>query len=822
MSQRVDKLVSELELNEKIGLVSGRDMWNNHAVERLGIGNLKVSDGPNGARGRHFEGFTTSACFPCGTALGASFNPTLVEQIGAALGREARSKAARLLLAPTINIHRSPLAGRNFECYSEDPHLSARTAVAFVRGVQSQGVGATLKHFACNDSEFERHTISSELSERALREIYLHPFEAAVKEAQPWSVMSGYNRVGGTYCAEHPRLLTEILRDEWGFDGFVISDWFGTQSTAASANAGLDLEMPGPVRHWGEKLSDAIEQGEVSLATLDQMVSRVLSVHERAGLLDGPVPDVEVANDLPEDRALARTAAVEATVLLRNESATLPFDASQIKSIAVIGPNAAVAMMQGGGSAYVAPHRTVTPLAGLQARAGEGVRVLHERGCTNHREDIPTLDTRWIELGADHKTPSLMTEIFAGLELEGAPITTQARRRADCVWMNGFDPNVDFASFSARMSGVFIAPESGEYRFTLRSSGLSRLIIDGACVLDNWTSQTKGDAFYGGGTTEIEYAISLEAGSRHELTIEYSCAGAPGMIGFTCCCLTPEPGDMMERAIAAASEADCAVVIVGLNPEWESEGRDRIDMALPGRQAELIERVCAANPRTAVVINAGSPIDMEWEEQAPAIMQVWYPGQEMGHAIADVIFGDASPGGRLPTTIPRRYEDNPALEFYPGEDGQIHYGEDLFVGYRHYDTHDVAPRFAFGHGLSYSKFEYRNLKLDRKSVAVGESLSLEVEVTNVGERRASEVVQVYVHDDECRLPRPEQELRAFEKIELDPGASQVVRFELDARAMSYYDPDASEWTVDPGSFEVRVGASSRDIRLQSRFDVARD
>lgn len=820
MSQRIDKLVSELDLSEKIGLISGRDMWNNHPVERLGIGALKVSDGPNGARGRHFEGFTTSACFPCGTALAASFNPVLVERVGAALGRETRSKAARLLLAPTINIHRSPLAGRNFECYSEDPHLSARTAVAYVRGVQSEGVGATLKHFACNDSEFERHTISSELSERALREIYLVPFEAAVKEAKPWSVMSGYNRVDGTYCAEHPRLLTEILRDEWGFDGFVISDWFGTQSTAASANAGLDLEMPGPVRHWGEKLRDAVEQGEVSEATLNTMVSRVLAIHERAGLLDAPVPDVEQASDLPEDRALARTAAADATVLLRNENATLPFDANQIQSIAVIGPNAGVAMMQGGGSAYVAPHRTVTPLAGLQARVGDAVRVVHERGCSNHRGEIPTLDTRWIELGPDFQTPTLTTEIYAGLELEGEVIETHARRRADCVWMTGFSPEVDFSSFSARMTGQFIAPESGEYRFTLRSCGLSRLSIDGTCVLDNWTAPTPGDAFYGRGTTEIDCAISMQAGSRHKIEIEYSCAGEPGMIGFTCGCLIPEPDDMMERAVSAASDADCAVVVVGLNPDWESEGRDRVDMALPGRQAELIERVAAANPRTAVVINAGSPIDMDWEEQAPAIMQIWYPGQEMGHALADVLFGDVSPGGRLPTTIPRRYEDNPAFEFYPGENGQVHYGEDLMVGYRHYDTNHVEPRFAFGHGLSYSTFAYHNLRLANERVALGDSLRFEIEVANTGKRPASEVVQVYLHDEVSRLSRPEQELRAFEKVELEPGASTVVSFELDRRSMSYYDPEAADWVVEPGTFEIRVGASSRDIRARGRFEVA--
>ncbi len=819
MSQRTDKLVSELDLEEKVGLVSGRDMWTNHPVERLGVAALKMSDGPNGARGRHFEGFASSACFPCGSALAATFDPQLVEQVGAALGRETKSKAAQLLLAPTINIHRSPLAGRNFECYSEDPHLSSRMAVAFVTGVQSEGVGATLKHFACNDSEFERHTISSEVSERALREIYLVPFEAAVKEAAPWSVMTAYNRVDGTYCAEHARLLGDILRQEWGFEGFVVSDWFGAQSTVASANSGLDLEMPGPVRHFGAKLSEAVQAGEVAEETLDAMVGRILECHERAGLLDATVADVERAIDLPADRALARKAAIAGTVLLRNETAMLPIDTSRTATLALIGPNAAVAMVQGGGSARVTPHRTVTPLAALRARTSDPMRVVYERGCANHRGTNPVLDTAWIEAGPDSATPQLETEIYAGRELAGRPVTTQARRRADCVWMEGFAPGIDFESFSARMRGRFVAPETGAHRFTLKSHGRSRLLIDGACVLDNWTNPTPGDAFFGRGSTEIEALFEMEAGKVYELSIEYSCPGGSGMVGFGCGCLIPEPPDLMERAVAAASNADCAVVVVGLNPDWETEGADRCDMELPGRQAELIERVAAANPRTVVVVNAGSPIAMEWEEQVPAILQLWYPGQEMGAALADVLFGDASPGGRLPTSFPRRYEDNPAYDHYPGENDEVHYREDLLVGYRYYDTAKVSPRFAFGHGLSYSEFEYGPIRLANECVTLGDTVHFEIEVRNVGPRRSNEVAQVYVHDDECRLTRPEQELRAFAKVELDPGESRALSFDLDRRALSFFDPDEPGWTLEPGTFEVRVGASSRDIRARARFEV---
>jgi len=318
---------------------------------------------------------------------------------------------------------------------------------------------------------------------------------------------------------------------------------------------------------------------------------------------------------------------------------------------------------------------------------------------------------------------------------------------------------------------------------------------------------------------EVEAHCEMQAGQRYDLAVEYSCPGDSGMVGFICGCLIPEPDDLIERAVAAAKDSDCAVVVVGLNPKWETEGSDRVDMELPGRQAELIERVAAANPRTIVVVNAGSPVAMEWEEQVPAILQLWYPGQEMGHALADVLFGDASPGGRLPTSFPMRYEDNPAYPHYPGSDGEVHYGEDLLVGYRYYDTKQVKPRFPFGHGLSYSDFEFGPIKLARERIGPDDALVFEIEIRNAGQRRSSEVAQVYLHDDVSRLPRPEQELRAFQKIELDAGDSRVLRFELDPRALSFYDPDDSTWVVEPGTFELRVGASSRDIRARASFEV---
>ncbi|MCP5043070.1 MAG: beta-glucosidase, partial [bacterium] len=640
--------------------------------------------------------------------------------------------------------------------------------------------------------------------------------------ADPWSVMTAYNKLDGTYCAEHPRLLQKILRDEWGFRGFVISDWFGAQSTAASANAGLDLEMPGPVRHYGAKLAEALKVGDVSTAALDALVLRMLEIHERAGLLDATIPDVEHANDLPEDRALARRAASEAIVLLRNESTLLPLDAGALSRVAVIGPSAGIAVMQGGGSARVTPHRTVTPLDGIRAALASACEIVHERGCANHRGTNPGLDTSFLERGEDLTTPELTTEIFAGTELQGEPVCREARRRAECVWVEGFSPDVDFSSFSARMRARFVAPESGDHRFSLKSFGRSRLLVDGECVLDHWTNSSEGGAFYGSGTTDIEAEVPMEAGRGYDLVVEYSCPGETGMVGFGVGCLVPDPEDAMERAVRAAAEADCAVVVVGLNADWETEGGDRVDMELPGRQAELIERIAAANPKTVVVVNTGSPISMEWEEQVPAILQLWYPGQEMGHALADVLFGATSPGGRLPTTFPLRYEDHPALDYYPGDKGCVLYAEGLMVGYRHYDTQGVTPRFAFGHGLSYSAFEYGEIVLEDARAVRDKPLRFEIEVRNSGNRRSSDVAQVYVHDLECRLPRPEQELRTFQKFELDPGEACTLGFELGPRAFSFYDPELGDWDLEPGEFEIRVGASSRDIRSRTRVVVASD
>jgi beta-glucosidase len=793
-----DDVRAQLTLAEKASLTGGHDLWHTPGVERLGVAGLKVTDGPNGARGARW-GAGGSLCFPCGTALGATWDVDLVRQVGEALGDEVADKGAHVHLAPTVNLHRHPLAGRNFECFSEDPHLSARMAVAYITGVQSRGVGSCVKHFVANDQEFERMTISAEVDERVLRELYLVPFEAAVLEAGAWSVMSAYNRLYGTFCSEHHWLLREVLKHEWAFDGVVMSDWFGTHSTAPAANGGLDLEMPGPPQWLGEKLVAAVEAGEVDAAVVDEMVERLLQLRERVGAKKVDATADERTVDEPARRAIARRAATSSFVLLRNEDDFLPLDLDALQTIAVIGPNADVAMLQGGGSASVTPHDPVAPLDGLRARAGDKVRF--ERGATIGTR-TPMLDTRRLD-------GTLRVDYYAGREREGDVVFSEEARRGYFVWLGKFSDAVP-DDFSVRASATFLADEAGTYTFGLVQAGRARLHLDGELLVDNWSPTERSDAFFGVGSAEATATVELAAGERRELTVEFVPAG-PAFGGLSIGVRAPEPPDMHGRAVALATAADAVVLVVGTDNEWESEGHDRESLRLPGAQDELVEAVLAANPRTVVVLNAASPIATEWADDAAALLQVWFAGEELGRGLADVLFGDESPSGRLPTTIPYRLEDTPAFDFYPGHDGKVEYGEGLLMGYRWYDARGVAPRYPFGFGLSYTTFELGPVEVSSTTFADGDTIDVTVPVTNTGTRRAAEVVQCYVHDVAAAVERPEQELKAFAKVLLEPGETQSVTLTLGRRAFAYWDPVAKDWQVEPGEFELRIGSSSRDI-----------
>jgi beta-glucosidase len=816
-AERLDALLDAMTLDEQVALLAGADTWRTAVIPRLGVPAAKFTDGPNGARGDSLQGGVPTACFPAGIALGASWDVALLAEIGTALAREARQKGARVLLAPTVNLPRSPLNGRNFECYSEDPWLTAALAAAFVGGVQGAGVAATIKHLVGNESEFQRMTISSEIDERALRELYLRPFEHVAREAGIWAMMCSYNRLGGTYTSEHGRLLTTILRDEWAYDGVLMSDWFATHSTTAALDAGLDLEMPGPALHRGALLLDAVAQGQASRAQVRTAAGRVLTLLARVGACEADATVHERGDELHGHRELIRRAGADACVLLKNEEALLPLSAETLGTVALIGPNARQARVMGGGSAQVNAHRQVAPYDGLLAQGIAPERIMYRLGAENGRM-VAVLDAP-------------MTLCFHNsADLSGPVVARKTYDSAEAVWFGDIVSDVDADCFSASAELSFTAGEGALHALSLVSAGRSRLYIDDELVIDQWDGWAAGDPYFGFGNEEDPQSRWFEGGRRYRLRLEYSCVVDQALVikAVRLGLAVPAGEAEMASAVEAARHADLAIVCVGMNSEWDTEGRDRPDLRLPGRQDELVARVAAVNPRTVVVLQTGGPVAMPWLDQVSAVLQAWYPGQECGHAIADVLLGVAEPGGRLPQSFPRALADSAAHwggadpARYPGEAGRVVYGEGIFSGYRHHQHAGLAPLFAFGHGLSYTRFAYDELRLAGTLLAPGERLQLSFELANVGARSGAEVVQLYVRDLASSLARPPMELKAFRKVRLAPGERCQVQMELGMRDLAAYDADRASWWAEAGEFEVVIAAASDQPRLRARFALGAD
>ena len=834
---RIDELLAELTLAEKVALMGGRDLWSVQSVERLGIPSLKVTDGPNGARGVGLLGTgIPSLCIPSGTALGATWNPGLVEELGGVLAAETRARGCHVLLAPTVNLHRTPLGGRNFECMSEDPYLTGRIAVGYIRGVQAGGIGTTIKHFVANDSEFQRNTISSEVDERTLREVSMRPFQMAVQDAGAWGVMASYNRVNGTYAAENRWMLDTVLRGEWGFDGIVVSDWFGARSTGASAIAGLDLEMPGPPHWYGERLVDAVEAGEVPESVVDAAVGRLLLLAERTRAFQEPHDREEKQLDEPAHRSLARRAATEAMVLLKNDR-ILPLAVDRLASLAVIGPNAAATMVMGGGSAALVAQHETSPLDALVARLGDRLEICYEPGVVTDRSAQPLGGRSAVRADGGR---GFDVVYFDSTDWTGPEVGTATFRDGQILHFDRAPGVSDLRSFSFRASTTYTPAVDGDHALTLVQAGRARLLVDGEVVVDGIERpMPPGDEFFGMGSAEADALVSMVAGRPVRVEVEWTPAEAAMLSGAKVGVRAPTPDDLMDRAVAVATAADAVVLVVGTSLDWETEGRDRESMDLPGDQPELIRRVCAANERTVVVVNSGSVVTSDWAEVAPAVLQIWFGGQEMADALVDVLFGDDEPSGRLPTTMPRRLEDTPAFLSYPGENGRVVYSEGLFTGYRWYEARRLPVAFPFGHGLGYTTFRWGEPSLDEiPSIAeleAGATVTVTVPVTNSGDRAGSEVVQCYVAPTSPRLTRPVRELQGFAKVRLEPGGSADVVIQLDHRAFAYWDPgdpghserlsrvpvaagqgsgprDEPGWHVDPGTYELHMGRSSADTR----------
>jgi beta-glucosidase len=840
--------MAALTLEQKCRLVAGRTTWRTQAYPEAGIPQLKMSDGPNGVRGEgHGGAGTPGVVMPSGITTGATWDPELAVELGELIGTEARRKGAHIVLGPTVNLHRTPLGGRTFECFSEDPELTAALASGWVRGVQSNEVAVTVKHFVANDTEVERMSVDVVVDERSLRELYLRPFERTVKDADAWGIMSSYNKVAGEHAAHNRRLLTEILRDEWGFDGFVVSDWYGVHDAAPAANAGLDLEMPGPVRIYGDKLVAAVERGEVDESQVDTLVRNLLVLANRVRADERSADVEEQSIDDPTERALTRRAAIAGTVLLRNEpierdgdhAPVLPIDASTLRRVAVIGPNADIDRCMGGGSASLTPFGHRTLLAALTDRIGPGTptdaTIAYEPGV---RIDRLTPVVRKGQLLSPNGERGLTVSYVNGSDWTGDVVLEQPSPTTLVRFFGSVPEGVDPRRFSARIDGSFVPDTDGTHTIGVVTTGPMAVSIDTGdgleeVLADPDMSLPRSEEFFGYGSVEVTHDIECRAGVAVPLSIGFATASGNGFAAIRVGIRPPEPEDLMDRAVAAAADADVAVVMVGTNDEWETEGHDRTTMDLPGRQDELVRRVVAANPNTAVIVNAGSPVTMDWADpadpgSAPAILTSFFAGQEQAEALVDVLLGVADPGGRLPTTVPRRLADHPAfLHHWPDHDstgaGTQRYGEGLFIGYRGYDARDIEPRFAFGHGLSYGAATWGEPTVSATTITSpsgpDDGITVTVPVTASGDRDATVVVQGYVAPVAPSVIRPPKELKAWAKLVVPAGSSVDATLHFGPDAFHHWDTATGAWRIEPGDYDLVVAASASDEHTRLRVTL---
>ncbi|MFI9796395.1 glycoside hydrolase family 3 protein [Streptomyces sp. NPDC052302] len=796
----VEAALARLDLDAKTRLLSGQDMWTLPALPGIGLPSLVMSDGPIGVRGVRWTADDPSVALPSPTALAAAWDPDLARRAGVLLAQEARRKGVHVLLAPTVNLHRSPLGGRHFEAYSEDPYLTGVIGAGYVAGVQSGGVGTTVKHFVANDAETERFTVNNVVGERALRELYLAPFEHIVEHARPWGVMTAYNTVNGTTMTEHRRLVEEVLRGEWGFDGVNVSDWAAARDTAAALDGGLDIAMPGPRTVYGEALARAVRAGEVPETRVDDAVRNVLRLAARVGILPGAEPAVTELPPETDGPALAREIARRSFVLVRNQDA-LPLPPGG--TVALIGGAARDARVLGGGSATVFPARTVSPLDGLTAALPEGA-LTYAVGA-----DPST------ELGVADRGFTLRAVCR---DADGNVLGTGSAPSGHIQWMGSDLPDgvTHETLHSVELTGTFTPRVSGAHTFGIKGIGAFALVIDGTTYYDDVQRPTKDDPFISFFGAPVPRAQpELTAGTPVEVSLTYVVEhpeGAPlRAVGFTLAHQEPlrDPDELIAEAAEAARAADTAVVVVATTERVESEGFDRTDLRLPGRQDDLVSAVAAANPRTVVVVNSGSPVELPWREEVAAVLLGWFPGQEGGAALADVLTGAEEPGGRLPTTW-GPLADAPVTEVVP-TDGELVYSEGVFIGYRAWEQAGRAPAYPFGHGLGYTTWTYESAEVKGSTVRV--------RVRNTGERPGREVVQVYLAPAEPDAERPARWLAGFAGVQAGPGESGEAVIELPRRAFEVWDETTGAWTFVKGSYEIQLGRSISDRRLTATINV---
>lgn len=822
----VEAILASLTLDEKISLLAGVNFWETVAIPSKGVPSLKTSDGPNGARGAEFAHGTTAACFPASVCLASTFDVELASQVGGALADETLSKGARVLLAPTVCLHRHPLGGRNFESFSEDPLLAGKLAAAYVAGLQAKGVGATIKHFAANEQETQRFTVNETISERALRELYLKPFEIAIKEANPWAVMTSYNLVNGTHADSSDFLLKKVLRGDWGWKGLVMSDWGGTNSTPESINAGMDLEMPGPTK-W-RKVDDvkaAIAAGKTSEEAVTERARNVLELLVKTRQFVDPVTPPEQAINRSETQKLIRQVGGAGAVLLKNEGSVLPIKKENLKKkkIALLG-HAKDSLIHGGGSASVNAHYKITPYEGLKAALGDDVELVFQKGAHDFRL-LPSMG-KGVK---DYEGSSGWTlQRFETEDYSKSPVGT--KNIPTSHWAPILSTEVTEA---AKLTGTFTPATTGKHYLGFSGLGPSKLFINGELVSEQKHNYQDPMGFLLGGGKQENFQYYFEAGKEYAieahsrrpqvnnsgLSILDKCMGF--YLGF----MTEEEHDedIQGQAVAAARDADVAVVFTGHTKDWETEGQDQASFNLPanGSQDALVAAIAAANKNTVVVNSTGVAVAMPWIDEVAAVVQAWFPGQEAGNAIADVLLGKVNPSGRLPTSFPRRLEDAPAHGNFPGEyvDGrlEVKYAEDVFMGYRHFDRVDRSKvLFPFGFGLSYTTFALSGFHVQQNEGVI----DVAINVQNTGSVAGAQVVQVYAGPEGKRkVECPVKQLVGFKRVELSPGETKAVQVPVPVRSLAYFDEGSGKWVVEKGEYRVSVAESSADIKESSVVSV---
>ncbi|KAM9892769.1 hypothetical protein OXX79_009805 [Metschnikowia pulcherrima] len=833
----VEHLLQELTLTEKISLLAGVNNWATVPIKRLDIPSVTVSDGPNGIRGTRFFDAVPSNCFPCGTAMAATFNKDLLVQAGELMAQEAKMKACHCILGPTCNIARGPLGGRAFESYSEDPYLSGHIAAAVINGIQKHDVVACLKHFVCNDQEDERKGVDSIVTERALREVYLKPFQLAVRDSAPKSIMTAYNKVNGVHASQSKKLLQEVLRQEWRWDGMIMSDWYGVYSIKESLDAGLNLEMPGPTR-FREQLqtAHAVVCNEIHMDTIDTNARYVLNFVNDCLKANIPEDQEESENTDPAAGKLLRQIAGESIVLLKNENDILPLSAHKAKgneTIAVIGPNVKAERGSGGGSASLRARYTVTPWQGItekiKEKAGENAVVLEYALGAFLEKNLPDIGS--VMTSEDGKKGMSMKFYLDAPDTENRRLIEERLVDTSRVFLSDYTSEhlpPGSQLFWVDFEGYYTPEETTDYWLGCSCLGTAQIFLEGELVVDNKTTQVKGDAFFlGMGTREERTTIRLEKGRKYKLRVEYGTNPTSkliteyqevGGVFFGAEAASTEQ-EALDKAVELAKKADKVILVTGLSKEYESEGFDRPHMDVPGWTDKMIFEVAKVNPNVVVVNQSGSPVTMPWVDHVKGVVQAWYGGNELGHAIADVLFGDVNPSGKLSMTFPKRLEDNPSFLNYGSTHGHVLYGEDVFVGYRYYEKIDTRPLFAFGHGLSYTSFE-----IATPDVSVdGENVRVSAKVTNTGKLAGTEVVQFYVEPASSKIIRPKKELKDFAKVSLAPGESKTVSVTLPKLDVtSYWDSYKNKWLSEKNTYKVLVGSASDKISSSAEFKTEND